>query len=178
MEFVLIRHTTCDAGSDVCYGRLDVPLAPCANADIAATLDKIPQVQCVFSSPAIRCATLATRLAQREHCELTLLDELRELDFGAWEGQQWKCIARAESDPWALDPWHRAPPGGESEAQLFERVSVAHRKIVNCDAARVAIVAHGGPLRLLRCLILSEPLEARWNWSIAQGDVVRLTAPA
>ncbi len=178
MELVLIRHTACAIATDVCYGQLDVPLSASACADIALTLTKVPPIRAVFSSPAVRCVTLAERLAQRDRCELMLLDELHELSFGAWEGQRWDLVSRVDSDHWAADPWHRAPPGGESEAELFARVQSAHRTIVSYGAPRAAIVAHGGPLRLMRCLILDRPLGERWNWSIAQGDVERLLQPA
>lgn len=171
MEFVLIRHTACDVAPGICYGRLDVSLCASADEDIALTLGNVPAVAAVFSSPSIRCAMLAERLARRERCELTMLDELRELDFGAWEGRPWDRIPRAESDHWAEDPWNRAPPNGETEAALFARVTSAYRTIARCTASRVAIVAHGGPLRLLRCAILARPLAERWDWSIARGEV-------
>lgn len=176
MEFVLIRHTACNVAAGVCYGRLDVPLSATANADITRTLDHVPSVDAIFSSPATRCVTLARRLAQREQREITLLDALRELDFGAWEGRRWDEIPRSDSDHWAEDPWLRAPPGGETEAALFARVSSAYRTIASCDASRVAVVAHGGPLRLLRCMILARPLEERWSWSMPQGHVERLNS--
>lgn len=176
MEFVLVRHTACEIASGVCYGRLDLPLRANANEDIGATLANIPPVSAIFSSPATRCVTLAQRLAARERGNVTLLDTLRELDFGAWEGRRWDEIPRTDSDHWAEDPWNRAPPGGETEAALFARVTTAYRTIASTDASRVAIVAHGGPLRLLRCLILARPIEERWSWSIAPGHVERLNS--
>jgi len=174
MEFVLIRHTACDIEPGVCYGRLDVPLRSSAAEDIERTLRSVPGVSAIFASPSQRCDRLARRLAQRDACELTLLPELRELDFGAWEGLHWNDVPRELSDRWADDPWNRAPPDGETEAQLFERVERAYHRIASCGVARIAIVAHGGPLRLMRCLILGLPASERWSWSIATGEAHRI----
>jgi broad specificity phosphatase PhoE len=32
------------------------------------------------------------------------------------------------------------------------------------------VVAHGGPLRVLRCLVLGLPRERRWDWSLGCGE--------
>jgi broad specificity phosphatase PhoE len=57
---------------------------------------------------------------------------------------------------------------------LFDRVERAYRRIASCAAARVAVVAHGGPLRLLRCLMMGLPLSERWAVSIALGEALRI----
>jgi alpha-ribazole phosphatase len=171
MEFVLIRHTRCAVQPDVCYGHLDVALHADAAGDIAQALALTPPVDEIFASPSQRCQLLALPLAARARCELNTLDDLRELSFGDWEGLSWPHIPREQSDWWAEDPWHRAPPGGETEQQLFERVNRAYCQIVSRDLRRVAVVAHAGPLRLLRCLILGRPLSERWDWRVPPGAV-------
>jgi len=148
-----------------------VELAASSAADIAATLDRVPKVNAIFSSPLARCRKLAVALSSRDRIPLNLLDELRELSFGAWEGKRWSAIDRSMSDFWSQDPWHRAPPGGENESALWERVQRAHRELTSSDADRIAVVAHGGPLRLLRCLLSRRPIEERWSWSIEPGGV-------
>lgn len=178
MEFVLIRHTRCEIERGVCYGQLDVQLAVTHPNDIEVTLARSPQVDAVFSSPARRCLGLAQRLMQRDRCELIVLDELQELHFGEWEGRHWDVIAREQSDPWAADPWTRAPPGGETEHDLFVRVERALQRIRSCGHRRAAIVAHAGPLRLAACLLTGRPLEARWKWMIEQGEVIVLDTAA
>jgi alpha-ribazole phosphatase len=104
MEFVLIRHTRCDIAPGICYGRLDVPLAKSAPEDIGHTLARTPSVDLVVSSPAQRCHRLAIALGQRDGCDVRVLSELQELDFGTWEGMNWTEIPRPLSDEWAADP--------------------------------------------------------------------------
>lgn len=174
MEFVLIRHTRCDVPAGTCYGRLDVPLAQTSVADIARTLAQVPPVGLIVSSPSRRCHELALTLSNRDACAIRLSPELMELSFGAWEGRRWDDVPREQSDPWAEDPWHRAPPGGESEDELWARVHRAAVELQKAATPRIAVVSHGGPLRLLRCLLTGTPVEQRWTRSIECGGVVRV----
>jgi alpha-ribazole phosphatase len=174
VEFFLIRHTAPAVAKGVCYGQADVPLAETAERDIQSALAPLPGFNLVYSSPAQRCLRLATALAQRDTVPLMLAPELQELNFGEWEQLPWARIPREHSDPWAEDTWNRAPPGGETEQALWNRVARWYRTASSSPVARCAVVAHGGSLRLLRCLILQLPLEARWSWSLNWGEHARL----
>jgi alpha-ribazole phosphatase len=179
MEFALIRHTRCDIAAGTCYGQLDIPLASTAAADIEQTLSRVPPVDLVFSSPSQRCQTLAQAIAHRDTCVVQTRPDLRELSFGAWEGVRWADILRASSDEWAMDTWHRAPPDGESESQLWHRVARATEEFLRLEGVnRIAVVSHGGPLRHLRCLLTGIPSSERWSWSCECGDVTRVTPRA
>jgi alpha-ribazole phosphatase len=171
---ILIRHTRVADGEGRCYGSLDLPLAATAEADIAAVLQRVPTVGAIVSSPAARCRRLAQALAARDGCALTIEPALRELDFGAWEGLRWDEIDRAQSDPWAEDPWHRAPPRGESEAALWQRLQHWLAATPTPPDRRTAIVAHAGPLRLLRCHFEGRDLHERWTLSLPPGGVVEI----
>lgn len=170
MELFLIRHTAPAIASGVCYGRTDIPLAEGAERDIEAAMAPLPRFDHVYSSPAQRCLRLARALAERDGCALTLAEALQELDFGQWEQLPWTLIPREHGDPWAADTWHRAPPGGETEQALWNRVASWYRTTLPAPAARCAIVAHGGSLRVLRCLILRLGLEQRWEWNPSWGQ--------
>lgn len=173
MEFFLIRHTAPAVVPGVCYGHTDVPLAETAEQDIQAALAPLPRFDLVYSSPAQRCLRLATTLAQRDEAPLMVAPELLELHFGEWEHLPWAQIPREHSDPWAEDTWNRAPPGGETEHALWTRVASWYRTASWSQAARCAVVAHGGSLRVLRCLILNLPIEERWSWTLNWGEYAR-----
>ena len=170
MEIFLIRHTTPACAPGVCYGRTDVPLAASAARDIDRAIAPLPTFDRVYSSPAQRCARLATALVQRDACPLVFSPALSELDFGEWEQLPWSQIPREHSDPWALDTWHRAPPGGETEQALWNRVATWYGMALAEPAARCAIVGHGGSLRVVRCLILGLGFEQRWAWTLGWGE--------
>ena len=144
----LVRHTPVRVAPGTCYGRSDLALAdPAGLAAIAAAL---PRGVPVISSPARRCTALAAAIDPGFGTDPRLL----ELDFGAWEGLPWDDVPRAALDAWAADPWGFAAPGGESGHALFARIqafwgATPQRPLI--------IVAHGGPLRLLRQLAEGRP---------------------
>lgn len=173
MEIYLIRHTQPAATAGICYGRSDVPLASTAEQDIQRAIATLPRFNRVYSSPAQRCTKLAEALARRDGCEPIVDAALSELDFGDWERLPWSVIPREHSDPWAADTWHRAPPGGETELALWSRVSTWYAAALAQPVDRCAVVAHGGSLRVLRCLILGLSAEQRWAWSPGWGEHVQ-----
>jgi probable phosphoglycerate mutase len=76
-------------------------------------------------------------------------ERLKEIDFGAWEGETWIGMhpsPDATMRAWLDDRWATAPPNGESYEALSARV-VAWLEEVTRDTL---VVAHGGVMRVLR----------------------------
>jgi alpha-ribazole phosphatase len=144
----LVRHPPVDAGGR-CYGRLDLPLADPADADLLAARIG-PVARTVWTSPAQRCRLVAARLGPHR-----VDARLQELDFGAWEGMAWDAVPRAMLDAWAADPWNFAPPGGESAAALAERVRAVAPSLEDGDV----LITHGGPLRMLAAVLTGGPID-------------------
>jgi alpha-ribazole phosphatase len=160
MRVVLIRHPAPSIEPGICYGRLDVGLAPSAEGEIAglAVDPDLHGATRVWSSPASRCKRLADAIALARALPLTIDSRLQELDFGDWEGQRWDAIARADLDRWAASPLHFAPPGGESGAELIMRIREFHADLRR-DRHDCVIVSHGGPLKILVALLLRMPVD-------------------
>jgi alpha-ribazole phosphatase len=146
---IFLRHPRAAVAAGVCYGRLDLPPGPEAEAEIARALALMPPVAALLTAPALRCRALSDRIAARDGVAAVIDDRLQELDFGAWEGRDWDAIDRAESDRWAADPWTVAPPGGETFAALVARVAAALAEAPP-DAA---IVTHAGIIRAARMIL-------------------------
>lgn len=142
MGVILVRHPRVNAPG-LCYGRFDPPLAPGWQAEARRLSRALPGVRRVVSSSATRAQMLAKTLAEQLSCPLATDARLQELNFGTWEGRLWDDIPRAESDPWAEDPESRAPPGGESFADLTRRVKSALLPL----ADGTLVVTHAGPIR-------------------------------
>ena len=154
MRIALIRHPAPLIEPNICYGRLDVGVAPGADEQIGgiAANPDLRGATCVWSSPSRRCRGLAGAIALALGVPLTIDPRLQELDFGAWEGRSWDTIAHADLDRWAASPLTFAPPGGESGAALIARITAFHATLhqVRRDCA---IVSHGGPLKVLAALL-------------------------
>lgn len=77
-----------------------------------------PAIAC---SPARRCRAVAAWL-RRWGWRVQIDGQLREIDFGAWDGQHWDAIGPRALDAWNADYLGHRPPGGESVADLLRRV--------------------------------------------------------
>lgn len=148
-----VRHAAVDAAG-LCYGRSEVAslLSDEAAAARILALGTCPIAQ-VWSSPSARCRGPAEQLAAVVGAALTIDERLYELDFGAWEGQRWDALA--STDPAALrrwtDDWQTAaPPGGETVADLEQRVRAWWAALAP-DRDHL-LIAHAGVIRALRVI--------------------------
>lgn len=171
----MIRHPATVAEPGLCYGgRSDLALAPGWERGCEALAGLLAGADLLICSPLERCRRPAERVAAELSCPLRVDPRWLELDFGAWEARPWRDIERAQSDAWAADYWHIAPPGGERYADLHARVRAALRQIEESDAPRVAVLTHAGPIRAALALCLGWPTRQYPSVRIACGSVNRL----
>jgi alpha-ribazole phosphatase len=183
MDLILIRHSAPAIDEGVCYGQTDLPLAGDAQAAaqaIAARLAALqaPLPQVLWTSPLIRCSSIAAALAAR-HGRREIVDaRLQELDFGSWERMRWDEIDRVQLDAWAADFWHARAHGGESVAQFEARVRLWFDEcLVSCESSADShcyVVAHAGVMRAIASFALGMPLEACMKLPLAMGAVAWL----
>jgi broad specificity phosphatase PhoE len=175
-RWLLVRHgpTTGGAPDGIPYaGWSDVPLGD-AGCDQAARLGRrlaAEPLGVAYASDLARARqTLDVLLAGRAEGPPVRLDpDLRELNFGAWEGLTYADIAARPEGP-AVLAGERAAPGGESLADLTVRVRrfldrLERDGVAGGDGATL-VVAHGGPLRVLLCLLLGLPQTAHWRFRL------------
>jgi alpha-ribazole phosphatase len=161
MRVALIRHSASRITPGICYGRLDVAVDPSADEQALGKLASEPGlhgVRRVWTSPAIRCRGLADAIGRSLSAPLSVDHRLWELNFGAWEGQAWATIDRADLDRWAASLLTFAPPGGEAGAELIARIREFHVDLRRAQQD-CAVVSHGGPLKVLQALLLDEPID-------------------
>lgn len=126
------------------------------------------ELDALYASDLQRAWETAEQVATRRHLTLQAEPRLREISFGEWEGKTHTEIA--EDDPDSLSEWfdapmHRSPPGGETLRDVLERVEAAYDHILEQHPDQtVAIVAHGGTLRVLLCLALGVRPEIYWRF--------------
>ena len=91
----------------------------------------------IWTSPLQRCADVG-RWLRRWGWIHHQRDDLREIDFGAWDGQRWADIRKTEIDAWVANFPGFSPAGGESLNALLARVGA-------CELpAGALVVSHGG----------------------------------
>jgi broad specificity phosphatase PhoE len=85
---------------------------------------------------------------------------LREIDFGRWEGMSFAQITAA--DPAAVDRWAALDgdftfPDGEGIRAFRERIGAAAERIAAVPANTLVLFTHGGVIRFLICHFLRLP---------------------
>jgi alpha-ribazole phosphatase len=146
----------------LCYGHHEVESVHPAEVDAEHAAQRsidVPWAELrIISSPAARCARLASAIAARWNLPPPTLDpRLRELNFGEWEGKSWTEVEH--QDPlrfarWMNDWQTEAPPGGETAPALQARLRAALEEHANAEARSSPMlwVTHAGPIRTLRHL--------------------------
>jgi broad specificity phosphatase PhoE len=123
-------------------------------------LNGLYAVYCSDLSRAIKSAEI---IAGPHGLKPIILPELRERNFGIWEGMSFDEIKEKWPDAfnsWASNPLKFSPMNGESTIEVRERAVRAVEKILNRDTdERIAIVSHGGINRVMLCHWLGMPLE-------------------
>lgn len=146
MPVTLLRHTRTAVGEALCYGQLDVALADSFFSELASVLAACPSHEIIFSSPLLRCARLAAAISAQSGANVVFLDDLKEMNFGSWQGLLWSAVPRGQLDAWAADFWHAQPHGGENVARFVARVRTSLQTLMSNDVPSL-VVTHGGVIR-------------------------------
>jgi alpha-ribazole phosphatase len=163
MALILLRHTRPVGSDGVCYGITDLPPGRDLPNEVRRLAAQLPGVGRIVSSPLIRCLRLAEGLAAARALELTVDPRLRELDFGTWEGQRWDRVPREELDHWAADLMGARPHGGETVAEMAERVA----EVLEACGPGDLIVTHMG---VIRAALARAGSEGAWQAKLRFGD--------
>jgi|SRR5699024_7343354 len=133
----------------------------------------------LFSSPLQRCVHTAKILFPDER--LHIIDELKEMNFGKWEGKTYDELKhRPAYRNWLNDIFTQPIEAGETFVQFSERITsglqrvekIAKKKEMN----RITIITHGGVIRhILHTLYAKE--KSFFDWEIPYGGGYELTWP-
>ncbi|GAB4543577.1 MAG: histidine phosphatase family protein [Thermodesulfovibrionia bacterium] len=176
----LIRHgETIDSNERRYKGHIDVPLSEEGIRQMIGlsryiTMDCPNGLDAIYCSDLTRAVKSAEVIAEPFGIKPIILPDLRERNFGKWEGMTFDEIQEKwphAFKSWAEDPLRHAPPDGEGTLELRDRVIGALEKILNRTSFRfqisnlksqisdIAIVSHGGVNRIIVCHLLGIPLE-------------------
>jgi len=173
-RLVLIRHGETAANRALRYiGARDDALTDTGRAQaqqLAEALAVLP-VAAVYTSPRSRARDTARPIAQRFGFDAVVADELRETAYGEWEGlSRSEVLERSSAWQRLLPAWEAdatiAPPGGESIADMTERVVAYAEQLAARHAQQtIVIVSHVGPVKALIMATLGVgPEVARNTW--------------
>ena len=187
---LLIRHGETDWNAAGRWmGHNDVPLNERGHRQADALARRLANwsIDAIYSSDLRRAAETAAYLARTLRLEPIHDRSLRERNGGMFQGLTNEQILKTH--PSALTEMRfegAAPPGGESNLDLFQRAVPAFESIVSRHPGkRIALFTHGGVLRLLIGHVLGLPADQRPNISVSgntglsivefDGDSAKLT---
>lgn len=167
MEIYLIRHTRVAVDTSVCYGQADVGLAETFEEEKEKLKNLLPNdFESVYASPLSRCARLAANFSEK-----VVFDErLKEYHFGEWELTPWAEIPEKELAPWMEDFVQIRPPQGETLQEMYDRVQGFITHLLDAEAGKVLVVAHGGVIRCFLRYVLEFPLKNAFRYQVNYGE--------
>jgi len=153
-------------------GRADLYLTPRGLAEADALAQRIAsawQPSMVCTSPMMRCVATGKTIAMACRIEARILDELNDIDYGAWQFRTYDEIE--EADPGLFAAWFATPPlirfpDGESLQDLVARAADALRIVLGRHVSEtIVLVGHDSINRALLLQLLDQPLSVYWRWS-------------
>lgn len=146
-------------------GSLDMPLTEKGRQQAIVTAEFLREIPftAVYASDLIRAYDTGLAVAKLQNIPIHGDARLREIFAGEWEGRTYSDLERDFPDSygtWRHQIGLAQCPGGESVAQLQERVRDCVEEIVhNHTGETVCIATHATPIRVMECVWTDTPLE-------------------
>ena len=93
---------------------------------LAVCAERLPAPSCLWSSDLRRAAQTAEPIAREFAIPVQLSADLREINFGDWDGRSFVEVDEAEdgaASGWFRDPMNTYPSNGEHLDQVYTRVA-------------------------------------------------------
>lgn len=159
----LVRHgeTTWNLEGKV-QGSHDTPLSIDGLAQTGKTVTFLSALRfdTIFTSPLTRARAIAEPVGVNLGISPIVMPELREIEFGGWEGHTWNEIVvmyPATLAAWELKSLEARPDGGESLSDVRRRAEKVRSMVESSSGDLVLVVAHGGLNRVLMSVLLDLP---------------------
>jgi len=147
-------------------------------AEAVAEFLRSETLDAIYSSDLQRAKNTAEAIATPHGLTVRVDADLREVNYGAWEGLGEIELQREYSLQWQArqnDPWNVAAVEGESYQQMWTRFLPKWNQMVENHAGEtVVLVAHNGLIRMLLCFLLGAPFENFKRIQVSNGSVSRL----
>jgi len=171
----LIRHGEVEWNRRNAYiGSTDLPLNPMGQAQALQLADYLDSrgISAIYSSNLVRASQTAEIIAAHLDLKVNIRPELREVDYGEWEGvpESEVCERYRETYPgWRANPLDTRIPGGETFGELRNRALPAFVGIAEAHPqGNVAIIAHKSTNRVILASLLGVDV-SRYR-QIGQGN--------
>ena len=178
----LIRHGETEWNTTGRWqGILPVPLNDIGREQarkLAAALRQ-DAIQMIYTSTLSRAAETAQIVADTLGIPVSVDERLRELDIGVFQGLTVEEILQRHAQEYAdfmSQPIAYVLPQGESREQMGQRMMAAWNDFISqTDKQHIAIVSHGGAIKMLLSVLWPGQAEAFHTYDIPNTSITRLT---
>lgn len=180
LAMVLLRHgVTAHTVERRFSGHTDLVLTAAGEAQAAAAGARLRTegITAIVASPLRRTRQTAGIVADILDLPVSTDDDLRETDFGAWDGLSLAEVRRDHGP--AYDAWtastDASPPGGESFSVVERRVRRARLRILaQHRTGTVLVVSHVTPIKLILGAALGTPLDVLFRIHLDPAGLSRV----
>lgn len=164
MKLILIRHAATDYNLDKRYcGFSDIGINKKGIVQARRIRNKLGdfRIDRIFCSDLKRTSQTAKIIFERCACKIIKRKNLREINFGEWEGLKFEQIIEKypiRCRKWFKDSFSATPPKGERLEHFISRVEKELKRIIDSSYDKtVAVIGHYGVMRV----ILNNALEIK-----------------
>lgn len=166
-RLLFIRHGQSESNLNGSFtGSTDVALTELGLQQAAVTADYLVDhyaIDAVYASDLQRAFHTGKAVADRLGMTVQTHRGLREIFAGKWEGQFFTHLLAAYPETfarvWRYDIGNSVCDGGESVAQLMQRISAAVREIADANPGKTLVIAtHATPIRCMECICQGKTL--------------------
>lgn len=182
MRFLLVRHGETVWNAEKRFGgHADVPLNETGLEQAEKTAGRLQNenISKAFCSDLMRARITAQEIMKFHDIPLVERTDLREMNFGSWEGLTYKDIVEQypeQSKAWIEDGINTSGPGGESLKNFYDRIGQVFQglKGIASEEDTILIVAHSGVVQSILSRELLGSVDGFWKFKVDNGGVVIL----
>ncbi|PYN89838.1 MAG: hypothetical protein DMD87_03875 [Candidatus Rokuibacteriota bacterium] len=161
-------------------GSRDIPLTEAGREQCAAAARALAgtPVAAVYASPLERARASAEVIAKPHGLPVSIVPAFSEMSFGAWEGLTREEVQARHPEAWAqwrAAPHLLAPVGGETLAQVAERVGAGLAVLQEAYSEQtIVLVSHGVVARVIVLGALGLGLDRLWTLDAAPAGITEI----
>jgi broad specificity phosphatase PhoE len=172
-QLIFVRHgETVHNVDGIAHGWNDSALSPRGERQVAALAERVAamEVDALYSSTLNRALSTARAIAKLTNHPITTLAELREMNYGTWEGQSFIDVRRNDEETYRrwIDDGDVPCPNGESHNDVRRRIEAA---VALMEGRRVVAVSHGTAIRIAATALLQLPVGAARHFAQDNASV-------
>ena len=178
MKLILVRHGETDWNKERRYqGQTGPELNEAGKRQVEMLRNRLVNapINLVYASDSERAMVTAQVITRGHDIIMAARQELREINFGEFEGKTFEEIEAIYPD-WVPTNFDFTSYQGESLEQVAVRVKTFLSELAerNFSDQTILVVGHGGSLRVMLCILLGIDVSKWWQISLDNVSVTTI----